>query len=284
MNLLKSHSNNYYYSEGSGQPMVLLHGFPDCAQNYENQINYFSEHGYEVFCPFMPGYHPDDKKLPSYDPTTISLEIINFIQSLNVSPVILIGHDWGASTAYGVASMEPSIVNRLITLSVPHGSKLVEAILTDGDQQRRSWYMFYFQLELADMAVPVNNYEFIDRLWREWSPDWPGYKEFSMNTIKVLSEDGVLNKALAYYRSTFQTTMSGPELSAEQMERRDQRISCPALYLHGKNDGCIGSNLVNGMEENFEDLTVKILDDCGHFLHLEKPKEVNKIILEFLSN
>jgi pimeloyl-ACP methyl ester carboxylesterase len=41
---------------------------------------------------------------------------------------------------------------------------------------------------------------------------------------------------------------------------------------------------VNGMEENFEDLTVKILDDCGHFLHLEKPKEVNKIILEFLSN
>lgn len=284
MNLLKSNSNNYYYSEGSGQPMVLLHGFPDCAQNYENQINYFSELGYEVFCPFMPGYHPDDKKLPSYDPTTISLEIINFIQSLNVSPVTLIGHDWGASTAYGVASMEPSIVNRLITLSVPHGSKLVEAILTDGDQQRRSWYMFYFQLELADMAVQVNNYEFIERLWREWSPDWPGYKEFSMNTIKVLSEDGVLNKALAYYRSTFQTTMSGPELSAEQMERRDQKISCPALYLHGKNDGCIGSNLVNGMEENFEDLTVKILDDCGHFLHLEKPKEVNKIILEFLSN
>ena len=96
------------------------------------------------------------------------------------------------------------------------------------------------------------------------------YKEFSMNTIKVLSEDGVLNKALGYYRSTFQTTMSGPELSAEQMERRDQRISCPALYLHGKNDGCIGSNLVNGMEEIFEDITVKILDDCGHFLHLGK--------------
>ena len=283
MNLLKSNSNNHYYSKGSGQPMVLLHGFPDCAQNYENQINYFSELGYEVFCPFMPGYHPDDKELASYDPASIALEIINFIESLNVGPVTLIGHDWGASTAYGVASMEPSMVGRLITLSVPHGSKLVEAILTDGDQQRRSWYMFYFQLELADMAVPVNDYEFIDRLWREWSPDWSGYKEFSKNTINVLSEDGVLNKALGYYRSTFQTTLSGPELSAGQMERRDNKISCPSLYLHGINDGCIGSDLVNGMEENFEDLTVRILDDCGHFLHLEKPEEVNKIVLEFLS-
>jgi pimeloyl-ACP methyl ester carboxylesterase len=284
MNLLKSNSNNHYYSKGSGKPMVLLHGFPDCAQNYENQINYFSELGYEVFCPFMPGYHPDDKELSSYDPSSISLEIISFIKSLNVGPVTLIGHDWGASTAYGVASMEPSMVSRLITLSVPHGSKLMEAILTNGDQQRRSWYMFYFQLEFADMAVPINDYEFIDRLWREWSPDWSGYKEFSKNTIKVLSEDGVLNKALAYYRSTLQPTSPVPELNAEQLERKDQKISLPSLYLHGINDGCIGSDLVDGMEEGFEDLTVRILDDCGHFLHLEKPDEVNKIISEFLSS
>ena len=284
MNLLKSNSNNHYYSKGSGQPMVLLHGFPDCAQNYENQINYFSELGYEVFCPFMPGYHPDDKELASYDPASIALEIINFIESLNVGPVTLIGHDWGASTAYGVASMEPSMVGKLITLSVPHGSKLVEAILTDGDQQRRSWYMFYFQLELADMAVPVNDYEFIDRLWREWSPNWPEYNKYSKNTIKVLSEVGVLNKALAYYRSTLQPTSPIPELNAEQLEQKEQKISCPTLYLHGINDGCIGSDLVDGMEEGFEDLTVRILDDCGHFLHLEKPDEVNRIISEFLSS
>jgi pimeloyl-ACP methyl ester carboxylesterase len=284
MNILKTNTDNYYYSKGSGKPMVLLHGFPDCAQNYENQMNYFSELGYEVFCPFMPGYHPDDKALSSYDPTSISLEIINFIKSLNVGPVTLMGHDWGSSAAYGVASLEPSLVSQLVTLSVPHGSKLMEAILTNGDQQRRSWYMFYFQLEFADMAVPINDYEFIDRLWREWSPNWPEYNKYSKNTIKVLSEVGVLNKALAYYRSTLQPTSPIPELNAEQLEQKEQKISCPTLYLHGINDGCIGSDLVDGMEEGFEDLTVKILDDCGHFLHLEKPDEVNKIISEFLSS
>ena len=58
----------------------------------------------------------------------------------------------------------------------------------------------------------------------------------------------------------------------------------PSLYLHGENDGCIGANLCDGMENFFEDLQIKILPDCGHFLHLERPEKVNKIILDFLSS
>ena len=63
-----------------------------------------------------------------------------------------------------------------------------------------------------------------------------------------------------------------------------QKIQMPSLYLHGENDGCIGASLSDGMENFFEDLQIKILPDCGHFLHLEKPEEVNKIILDFLSS
>lgn len=284
MKLSKSDSNIHHYSKGSGSPMVLLHGFPDCAQNYHNQINFFAENGYEVFSPFMPGYHPEDNILPSYDPTSISLEIIKYIKSLKVGPITLVGHDWGASAAYGVASLEPSLVKNLITISVPHGSKLLEAILTDGDQQRKSWYMFYFQLEIADMAVPVNGYEFIDRLWKEWSPDWHEYKDFSSNTIAVLSQEGVLNRALAYYRSAFQGSLDGPVLNKDQLENSNKQISCPSLYLHGINDGCIGSGLVKGMEDNFLNLEIKIIDGCGHFLHLEKPDEFNSIVLDFLNS
>ena len=62
------------------------------------------------------------------------------------------------------------------------------------------------------------------------------------------------------------------------------KILPPTLYLHGENDGCIASNLSEGMEAHFESLEIKILPDCGHFLHLEKPDEVNKIILDFLSD
>ena len=175
------------------------------------------------------------------------------------------------------------MIKSLVTLSVPHGSGLINAILSDGDQQRKSWYMFFFQLEIADISVPLNNFEFIDRLWREWSPEWPAYKEYAQNTIDVLAKSGVLNNTLGYYRSTFQNTLEGTKLNTEQLKKRDSKILCPALYLHGENDGCIGSNLTEGMESNFKDLEIDILENCGHFLHLEKTETVNKKILKFLS-
>ena len=55
------------------------------------------------------------------------------------------------------------------------------------------------------------------------------------------------------------------------------------MYLHGENDGCIGHYLSEGMEDYFEDLEIKILPDCGHFLHLEKKDITNQLILDFIN-
>ena len=93
----------------------------------------------------------------------------------------------------------------------------------------------------------------------------------------------VLSKALAYYRCTFK-----PELQTDRINKLAEslladKISMPSLYLHGENDGCIGHYLSEGMENFFEDLTIEILPDCGHFLHLEKKELTNNLILEFIS-
>ena len=142
----------------------------------------------------------------------------------------------------------------------------------------------FFQLPMADLAVPTNNFSFIDRLWTDWSPNWPEYKVYCDRTIEILSQENVLSKALAYYRSTFQPSLQSDRVNQMQEKIGVNKIRPPTLYLHGENDGCIAANLSEGMDANFENLEIKILPDCGHFLHLEKPDEVNKIILDFLSD
>ena len=284
MNLEQSSSGHHYFVSGKGEPLILLHGFPDCAENYCHQLEFFSSKGFQVFAPFMPGYHPEDAELDTYQSLRISEEIIKFIRSVTDRRVNLVGHDWGAAVAYGIAGLEPELVNKLIALSVPHGPNLGESFILDGDQQRKSWYMFFFQLPMADLAVPTNNFSFIERLWTDWSPNWPEYKVYCDKTIEILSQENVLSKALAYYRSTFQPSLQSDRVNQMQEEIGVNKIRPPTLYLHGENDGCIAANLSEGMEANFENLEIKILPDCGHFLHLEKPDEVNKIILDFLSD
>ena len=284
MKLEKSSSAHHYFVSGKGEPLILLHGFPDCAENYFHQLEFFSSKGYQVFAPFMPGYHPEDAELDTYQSLRIGEEIIKFSRSVTDRKINLVGHDWGAAVAYGIAGLEPELVNKLIAVSVPHGPNLGESFILDGDQQRKSWYMFFFQLPMADLAVPTNNFSFIDRLWTDWSPNWPEYKVYCDRTIEILSQENVLSKALAYYRSNFQPSLQSDRVNQMQEKIGVNKIRPPTLYLHGENDGCIAANLSEGMDANFENLEIKILPDCGHFLHLEKPDEVNKIILDFLSD
>ena len=282
MELLKSDSDHHYFTEGQGDPIVFLHGFPDCPENYKDQLSFFASNGYQAIVPYMPGYHPEDKELDTYQSVRIAENIIEFIECVTEKKIFLFGHDWGSSVSYAVAGLRPDLVTKLISVSVPHGISVGTSFLSDAEQQRKSWYMFFFQLEIAEAAVSFNNLSFIDRLWSDWSPNWPEYKEYAKNTIDVLSKESVLSKALAYYRCTFQPGLQSERINELGNSLLTEKISPPSLYLHGENDGCIGHYLSEGMENFFEDLELKILPDCGHFLHLEKKDLVNNLVLDFI--
>jgi hypothetical protein len=79
---------------------------------------------------------------------------------------------FGARAAYAAASLDATRVRKLVGLAVPYGKGLPTAFVADGDQQQRSWYMFFFQTRLAETAVQLNDFAFLDRLWREWSPGY----------------------------------------------------------------------------------------------------------------
>ena len=282
---LNQSNNIHYLTKGEGAHLCLIHGFPDCAENFEHQINFFAERGFKVIVPYLPGYHENDKVLDTYQTLRIAEVLIDFIESVSgEEKIFLYGHDWGAPITYGIAQLRPDLINKFSSASVPHGISVQTAFLTNGDQQRMSWYMFFFQLPIADVSVPLNDYEFIHRLWREWSPDLKQYKDYSDRVVSVLSKPNVLSKALAYYRSTFQETLQLDRINAKALELLSTKIQPPCMYFHGRNDGCIDYQLADGMEEYFESLEIKIMEDCGHFLHIEKPDEFNKALLDFFTD
>jgi pimeloyl-ACP methyl ester carboxylesterase len=167
-------------------------------------------------------------------------------------------------------------------MAVPYQGAFPTSFITNPAQQRRSWYIFFFQMPWAETAVAHDNFAFIERLWQEWSPGWHYPPETIAAVKETLRQPGVLTAALSYYRHSFNAAHHSPAL-AYIRARRGEAIDVPALYLHGREDGGIGAEVTEGMEASFSrGLKKYIIPGAGHFVHQEKPAEVNRLLLAFL--
>ncbi len=130
-------------------------------------------------------------------------------------------------------------------MAVPPPSSLAAAFFSY-DQLRRSWYMFFFQHPLAEMAVPLDDLAFIDRLWADWSPGYDARDDLP-RVKDALRDPANLAAAIGYYRAT----LGGVGLSdSPEVQAIDAAVNgpvpVPTLYLHGRDDGCMGADLVGG--------------------------------------
>jgi pimeloyl-ACP methyl ester carboxylesterase len=141
--------------------------------------------------------------------------------------------------------------------------------------------MFFFQHPLAEMAVGMNDLEFIDGLWADWSPGFDGSAH--VPAVKdALRDPANLAAALGYYRAMLGDGVKDPKYDAEQAAAGGTPTQ-PVLFLHGRNDGCLSAALTTDAAAFLSpESRVEVLDGCGHFLQVEKPAEVNKLVLDWV--
>ena len=150
-------------------------------------------------------------------------------------------------------------------------------------QLRCSWYMFFFLSPLAEMALPLDDYSFIDDLWRDWSPGYDG--DWDVARVKEsIGDPEHIVAAIGYYRAMYDPTLQAPELAEEQAASLLPTPK-PTLYLHGRDDGCmLLSSIGSPLDFMAEGSEVEVIDDAGHFLHVERPDVVNRRIISFLTS
>jgi len=274
-----------YFARGAGPLLLCMHGFPDHPSSFAGQLETFSRAGYRVVAPFMRGYAVAGTRTPEqFQGAALALDAIGLIDVLGGGRAVLLGHDWGAFAAYGAALLAPEKVEKLITLAVPYGPGLGRALVANPVQQRRSWYMYFFQMPFAEAALARDDFAFLDRLVADWSPGWAPDPQYRETVKSMFRQPGVAQAALNYYRHAFRAELQSPALRRHQERLGQETIQVPALYLHGADDGCIGAEVAQGMEALFtRGLTTQIVPGAGHFLHREKPQVVEQAILRFLA-
>lgn len=271
-------------SAGEGPLLLCMHGFPDTPHSFVPLMERMSAQGYRVVAPFMRGYAPTSIQGP-YQPAAFGQDVLGLIEALGYEKGFVYGHDWGTAAAYGAAVLGPDRVEKMIAASVPYGSGMSKALITDPAQQRRSWYVFFFQTPLADISVPLEDFVFIERLWRDWSPGWDFPAAMLAEAQAALAKPGVLGAALSYYRNAMNPALRDEALAALEQRIGTEPIAVPSLYVHGATDGCIAPGVADGMQKLFSGPFDRlVLDGVGHFVHAEDPDRFATEIAKFLES
>lgn len=267
------------------RPLALcLHGFPDTARSWRYLMPELDAAGFRPVAPFTRGFAPTGVASDScYQTGALSADANALHGALSGrQDAVIIGHDWGAPSAYGAANHAPELWSRVVGMSVMPGGIVASAFL-DPVQLKRSWYMFFFQHALAEMVVPMNDLAFIDMLWADWSPGYDATVDLA-DVKQALADPVHLSAALGYYRAAIGAGHRNPAYDAIQLAT-GRPIAQPTLYLHGADDGCISADFAAGVPGVLPhaDSRVEVIANAGHFLQLEQPRAVNDLIISFLT-
>lgn len=267
-----------------GPIALCLHGFPDTAYGFRRLAPQLVSAGYRVIAPFMRGY------VPSSVPTDGAYHIGALMDdALRVRAAsdptdadVVIGHDWGALAATGLAAMPDSPFRKAVVMSVPPSATLRAArgaallTLLPG-QLMRSWYISYFQLPVApersgSWIVPL--------LWRRWSPGY-GAAEDLRHVDAAIGAPDRWRAALGPYRALLRRP---PADYADLHRWWTAPPRLPTLYLHGADDGCMTARFTRFVSAALPAGSgTAVVEGAGHFLNLERPDDVGRRIVEFLS-
>lgn len=268
------------FEHGAGPLVLCLHGFPDSPRTFRHQVDDLVAAGYRVVTPTLRGYEPSSQpKDGNYRAQVVADDVIAWLDQLGVERCHLVGHDWGAIVSYMVAAKAPERLHSLTTLAIPHLNGMLDtAPIKRPIQLVLSWYILFFQLRgIAEYVLERNDWALVDRLWRNWSPGFVLPQEELAAIKRQLAQPGVKKAVLAYYRAL--PLIWFERASAKLLARP---IEVRTLALTGALDGCMDTRLFDDLMRPRKypaGLRIERLADAGHFLHQERPAEINRLLI-----
>lgn len=281
--LVRANGIEFAYLEAGpadGPLALCMHGFPDSPVTWRHLMPVLAGEGYRVVAPWSRGLGPTSASPDGrYDPESLSFDLIALHHALGGDDrAVLVGHDWGALAGQLALTHPECPFRAAVLLAVPPlGAvrRIDRGALPRGLVQFS--YAGAFQVPGVGVGLQRLLSQVVRRLWRGWSPGYEPTEVDIEGALDALAGDA-LDRQLRYYRALPKAAVRGGLLAD------DRRYQAPTLFLHGRDDGCIHVALAEAARDRPRpNIVVEVLDDVGHFLHLEQPSVVAAAVLSHLS-
>ncbi|WP_290058309.1 alpha/beta fold hydrolase [Amycolatopsis solani] len=257
---------------GSGEFVLFLHGWPEFADAWTEQLHALGEAGYRAVAVDQRGYaagaRPDG--VEHYTLDQLVGDALAFAGSQGAERFHLVARDWGGMVAWVLATAHPDRLRSLTVLSTPHPAALRRAVAIDDGQFHDLGYIRFFRrgdgkaekFLLRDEAA---------QLRAVYSRRIP--VELVERTVARLSEPGALTATLNWYRGATDDDFSVPA----------GRITVPTLYLWGREDPYLGQSTAELTVHHIDaEYRFEILEGASQWMAMEAPDEVIALLLDHI--
>jgi pimeloyl-ACP methyl ester carboxylesterase len=264
----------HYAEAGSGDPVILQHGWPEHWWAWRNQIPRLAER-YRVIVPDLRGYGWSEVPDSGYDKPQFAADVVGLMDVLGIEKARYAGHDWGAAAAYILAMDHPERVERVVAVSTPPPwregppppqvaavflayQSVVSSPILGALAMRRG-------LGGRMLKTARSNGRFTDEELAVYDDRW--------------KEDDRAKATVGTYR-----TFLLKELPAQlRGSTAGKRLNVPTLVVMGGRELLMKMLQPEVYEKKGDDVRTKIVDDCGHWLPEEQPEELTGILLEYFA-
>jgi pimeloyl-ACP methyl ester carboxylesterase len=283
---VNANGSRFHVVEAGTGPLVLfLHGFPEFWWAWHEVLPAVAGAGFRAVAVDMRGYGASDKPPRGYDGYTMAADVTGLIRALGERSAMLVGAGFGGMIAWTAAAFHPRLVNRLVVVGAAHPLRLRAALFADPRGQfAAAAPTLKFQVPRYEHVLTRDDATAVGDLIRRWGGrswvDSPSFADYEQKCRAAMQIPQAAFCALEAYRWAFRSVL---RLRGYRFVRLlQQPLVTPTLQLHGALDAAILPRTAQGSSRYvIAPYEWHLLDDAGHFPHVETPEVVTGEVLRW---
>ena len=269
--------------EGGGDPVVMIHGFPELAYSWRWQFPALTEAGYRAIAYDQRGYGESSKpgNVDAYTLTNLVADAVGLLDVLGLERATYVGHDWGSIVVWAAAIMHPERVQAVVSLNVPYRGWCAGFPSTEVIQEKladRFGYVLAFQeLGMTESAFQADPEAWLRTIYLGIAADPTFMTDDDFAVYRDAFVRGGLFGPLGPYRNIDANATATAHLA-------NSPVTQPTLMMTADRDPILPPSLANGMGRWVQQLNVIGIDGSGHWTQQEQPQQVNEALIGFLQS
>lgn len=260
----------HYVIGGQGEPIVLLHGWPETWYEWRKIMPILAQH-YTVIAPDLPGLGDSSAPTAGYDKRSIAEVIHQLVTHLGFEHINLVGHDIGGMVAYAYAATHPETIQRLV---------LAELLLPGFGLEDRMdvakggfWHFgFHMAREIPELLTAGREREYLSALVYRTDVEADAIEEY----VRHYATPGGMHRGFEYYRTLLKDGEQNRALAKS-------KLLMPVLVLTGGHSPIGEDPLLKGVQTVAVNVQNHIIENSGHWLAEEQPESLSRQLLTFFA-